>query len=256
MCDGNMASSFKPLEISNDVERRFGLKFPEKRRISTIETSLDIRRGLCIPNFAVVVADESNSWISVRNLKTTVTEITCDKLAKRAQYTLKFIFSSVLTRAVALSGYIRDDSDLFINEMDIGSTDVNITSKQQTRVAILGEAAIPTGLDRGTFKGLLVAVSTCLEAFKRRENVRRALGHWISINTHNVKLIFVLTSTVDVQVHKEADTCNDIIFLDVIDGYDHLSTKTLKLMQWASLRSDDFCALMKIDDDSFVQFDY
>ena len=26
-------------------------------------------------------------------------------------------------------------------------------------------------------------------------------------------------------------------------------------MQWASLRSDDFCALMKIDDDSFVQFD-
>ena len=165
-----MATSFKPLEISNDVERRFGLKFQEKRRISTIETSIDIRRGSRIPNFAVVVADESNSWISGRNLKTTVIEFTCDKLAKRAQYTLKFIFSSVLTRAVALSGYIRDDSDLFINEFGIGSTDVNITSKQQTRIGILGEAAIPTSLNRGTFKGLLVAVSTCLDAFKRREN--------------------------------------------------------------------------------------
>ena len=52
--------------------------------------------------------------------------------------TLKFIFSGVLTRAVALSGYIRDDNDLFINEFDIGSTDVNIPSKQQTRVGILG----------------------------------------------------------------------------------------------------------------------
>lgn len=130
MCDGNMATSFKPLEISNDVERRFGLIFPEKRRIPTIETSIDIRRGLRIPNFAVVIADESNSWISVRNLKTTVTEITCDKLAERARYTLKFIFSSVLTRAVALSGYIRDDSDLFINEMDIGSTDILLRSSK------------------------------------------------------------------------------------------------------------------------------
>ena len=119
MCDGTMATSFKPLEISNDVERRFGLKFQQKRRISTIETSIDIRRGSSIPNFAVVVADESNSWISVQNLKTTVTEMTCEKLAKRARYTLQFIFSSVLTRAVALSGYIRDDNDLFINELTL-----------------------------------------------------------------------------------------------------------------------------------------
>ena len=74
----------KPLEISNDVERRFGLKFQQKRRISTIETSIDVRRGLRIPNFAVVVADESNSWISVQNLKTTVTEMD-DELAKHAR---------------------------------------------------------------------------------------------------------------------------------------------------------------------------
>lgn len=265
MCDGDDATSFRPLEVSAQEERRIGLKFLQKQRFSVVRLSITSRVGANLPTFSIFTTTDGGMWKPVENLNTLVTHKLSKNETHYNSFILRFTFSSVYSHAVTFRAVLHHSIDLHISEM-ITFADAHVDEIFTPPSALdLNRSRGNEQLDQVNIKvaagetrqagKLLVVVSTSAGAHARRQNVRDTIGHLIRAHEPETKLVFVIGSTTDTAVDEEAVHFGDIIMLDTPDGYGELSFKTLKLLQWASQCCQEFDAMMKIDDDSYVQLD-
>jgi hypothetical protein len=111
-----------------------------------------------------------------------------------------------------------------------------------------------TSFLKSNHPSLLVVVTSRLHSLSRRLAIRHTISRWIKTDPR-VHLLFALGDGSDLSAQMEAEAFGDILLLELRDTYDNLTNKTFSILRWAESVINYIEFLMKIDDDSFVQFD-
>ena len=103
---------------------------------------------------------------------------------------------------------------------------------------------------------LLIIILTVHENIHRRTALRDTWLTHTKNNTANVRYAFLLGEINDTMVQadivKENDAFRDIIKEDFVDVYSNLTYKTLMGFKWAAIKCDVAKAVLKTDDDMFI----
>ena len=105
---------------------------------------------------------------------------------------------------------------------------------------------------------LLILVKTRVSSVKQRNIIRETYGEGVVKYNVSAKIVFLTgisgeyNSTLQAQLHSEADIHGDILQEDFIDSYYNLTIKLIMAAKWASTFCNNSYYVMSTDDDVIV----
>ena len=249
ICDESSSTSYVPLGKLG-VGRYFGYKFLEKMDVHGVE--LMVTGSFHLPAsryFNLELQGRSGEWKSASVRHKLSTSISNSPGGASAYIVMFFIHGEKSSGArVKLTKHIKGELSLHLLR-------VFADHPQSTDARRLADSEVrdQQGEQCEEETQLFVAVMTTAEAMTRRKTIRETLGFWTSRDP-GIKLMFFLASESE-HLKDEMNEFNDIVAFRFEESYDLLSEKTLQLFSWVSKWCSNSRYLMKIDDDSFVQFD-
>ena len=254
LCDGTSTSSYVPLCFDLQTVRRIGYKMWNRMTVSNITLTFKLAHGEPEPKIKVY-AQDGLSWndINVVRKSSNVSSIPNHHRSKR-QVSIKF--EPICTSWIQIELFHELQfkySDIQIVDMRLGSDD---NSNSKLCEDTLDKTSYYNNKIEDSKVQLLVAISTTPIEVERRNAFREMISYWKTLTRGAIQFVFVLGSPTSKTIAAESSQHGDMLVLDVPDTYDLLALKTIKLLQWVVYDYGSVPhSVMKIDDDSYVQFD-
>ena len=254
LCDGTNITSYVPLCLGLPTVRRIGYKLWGETMLSGISLTFKLVNDEPEPKINVYAPDGlSHNGINVLRKLSDVSLLSNHAGSMRK---VSLEFEPICTSEIQVELFF----ELEYKHSYMHIVDMRLSNHDDSNSNPCKDTSDKRGSHMNNSKDstvqLLVAITTTPIEVERRSVIREMISYWKTLTRGAIQFVFVLGSPASETIAAESSQHGDMLVLDVPDNYDLLALKTLKLLQWVAYDYGGVPhSFMKIDDDSYVQFD-